>query len=357
VSLGYKIFFPSLTSLRFFAALAVFLYHIPYTLLPNSNITYFNLGLIGVNFFFVLSGFVIANSYLSNNYSTPPQKNDVENEEYRKNSTFLKKRFIRLLPSYYLFAFLWLIFNFENWGAPILDKLNSTVSYLTLTQSLFYGDLFNLGVNAVGWTVSVEIIFYIMFIILKFRFRYIFFLFIFLLFINIYMKETINVIPNFFYFNPVPRSIEFFAGVILFQIRLKYLSHRHFSRIKIGILQILSIISLSICIYLSKYIESMFFKNIFLLIPICIFILLHTFKGIISYLLEKKFLVFLGNTSYIFYLCHHLMLSLLQNYFINYSYFSSILISLVFILIVSSIIYASFEKPFRLFLMKYYKIR
>jgi peptidoglycan/LPS O-acetylase OafA/YrhL len=71
VNLGYKIFFPSLTSLRFFAALAVFLYHIPYTLLPNSYTTYFNLGFIGVNLFIVLSGFVIANSYLSNNYSTP----------------------------------------------------------------------------------------------------------------------------------------------------------------------------------------------------------------------------------------------------------------------------------------------
>lgn len=288
----------------------------------------------------------------------PPKKNDIKKEEYRKNSTFLKKRFIRLLPSYYLFAFFWLMLNFENWGgAPILDKLNSTVSHLTLTQSLFYGDLFNLGVNAIGWTVSVEIIFYIMFIILKFRFKYIFFLFIFLVFINIYMKEVINVIPNFFYFNPIPRSIEFFAGIFLFQFRLKYLSHRHFSRIKISILQILSIISLFICIYLSKYIESMFFKNIFLLIPISIFILSQTFKGIVSYLLDKKFLVFLGNTSYIFYLCHHLMLSLIQDYFINCSYLSSILISLVFILIVSSIIYAYFEKPLRLFLMRYYKIR
>jgi peptidoglycan/LPS O-acetylase OafA/YrhL len=59
-------FFPQLTSVRFFAALIVILYHYhkefsPY--LPGPILNFVEHGYVGVSFFFVLSGFILAANY------------------------------------------------------------------------------------------------------------------------------------------------------------------------------------------------------------------------------------------------------------------------------------------------------
>ena len=61
-------FFPQLTSVRFFAALIVILYHYdaelkPY--LPSLVWNFINHGYVGVSFFFVLSGFVLTLNYIA----------------------------------------------------------------------------------------------------------------------------------------------------------------------------------------------------------------------------------------------------------------------------------------------------
>jgi len=61
-----KLELPALTGIRFYAALAVFLSHIP--LFPgmetlSEHHLLFNLGVVGVSFFFVLSGFILTYNY------------------------------------------------------------------------------------------------------------------------------------------------------------------------------------------------------------------------------------------------------------------------------------------------------
>jgi peptidoglycan/LPS O-acetylase OafA/YrhL len=57
---------PALTGIRFYAALAVFVSHV--SLVPkmerlSNGHKVFDLGFVGVSFFFVLSGFILTNNY------------------------------------------------------------------------------------------------------------------------------------------------------------------------------------------------------------------------------------------------------------------------------------------------------
>lgn len=53
----------ALTGLRFFAAFAVLLFHVPFVLPASVGYSVLPAGALGVNFFFVLSGFILAHAY------------------------------------------------------------------------------------------------------------------------------------------------------------------------------------------------------------------------------------------------------------------------------------------------------
>jgi peptidoglycan/LPS O-acetylase OafA/YrhL len=97
-----NIYFPGLNGLRFFAALAVIITHIELlksqTNVVNcwSNIFIFNLGGLGVYFFFVLSGFLITYLLLAEKMST-------QTISIKK---FYIRRILRIWPLYYLIIFL-----------------------------------------------------------------------------------------------------------------------------------------------------------------------------------------------------------------------------------------------------------
>ena len=95
-----KIYFPNLDGLRFFAFLAVFLAHSFYS--ESEEITELavykvfrsvgHLGMFGVNFFFVLSGFLITYLLI------------IEKKEYKNVNipAFYVRRVLRIWPLYYL---------------------------------------------------------------------------------------------------------------------------------------------------------------------------------------------------------------------------------------------------------------
>jgi len=97
-----NIYFPGLNGLRFFAALAVIITHIEllkgHCGIENywENIFIFNLGGLGVYFFFVLSGFLITYLLLS-------EKRSTQTISIKK---FYVRRILRIWPLYYLIIFL-----------------------------------------------------------------------------------------------------------------------------------------------------------------------------------------------------------------------------------------------------------
>ena len=151
-----------LTSIRFVFALLVVLGHgldfLKHTGVtrnwPAALLTVISHGYLGVNFFFVLSGFILAYSY----QTRLRQRNDC--------FEFWWTRFARIYPAY-LFAFLVFlptgIFSAWRLGQPRLALVTAAFQ-LSLTQS--WVPAAALEWNGPAWSLSVEAFFYALFPIL-----------------------------------------------------------------------------------------------------------------------------------------------------------------------------------------------
>jgi peptidoglycan/LPS O-acetylase OafA/YrhL len=150
---------PSLTGLRFFAALSVFFFHtglfnspIP----PNGNVNPFadhdvahayeemfsKSGYVGVSFFFVLSGFVLA-------WASRP------GEPAR---TFLRRRVVKIFPNHLVIFALAMILFAGSIAAP-----SAWLPNIFLLQTWFPQASINLGVSPPSWTLGSELLFYMSF--------------------------------------------------------------------------------------------------------------------------------------------------------------------------------------------------
>lgn len=149
---------PAITTLRFFAALHVVLFHMRVIgILPGGPWWYQNfagIGYVGVNFFFVLSGFILVYTYEG------PHLNP---------RNFWWARFARIYPAYLLslivaapfffFALRHLDLPFYAWSKQ------HTFWACTLTLSLLqaWAPQAALTWNSVCWSLSVESFFYLVF--------------------------------------------------------------------------------------------------------------------------------------------------------------------------------------------------
>ena len=157
----------SLTSLRFIAAVVVLVFHF-FSLVPRSQaigtdalpsgpirdalVTYapfLTEGHLAVDFFFVLSGFVLAHVYL-----------DAWREGTFSLGTFLRKRFARLYPMHVvtLFAFIALAALTSMAGIGPRDASGydpgTLPFHLTMTHS--WGTIERLTFNGPSWSISAE---------------------------------------------------------------------------------------------------------------------------------------------------------------------------------------------------------
>lgn len=140
---------------RGIAAILVVFYHIQRHF--EQNIGYFPLtritefGHIGVDFFFVLSGFIIL--YI--------HKKDIGN--HKKLKDYLLKRFIRLYPIY------WIALIFYALLIPFVNSVNFPSTTDLVSNILIQpGKNYQLIID-VAWTLKHEILFYILFCTLIFK--------------------------------------------------------------------------------------------------------------------------------------------------------------------------------------------
>jgi peptidoglycan/LPS O-acetylase OafA/YrhL len=150
---------PSLTGLRFFAALFVFLYHFaqvlgPYP--PHGPITPFadphaasdyasamaGGGFVGVSFFFVLSGFVLTWSARADEPGT----------------AFLRRRVLKIYPTHLVtFAIALMLF------ASAYTPASISVRNALLLHSFSSDPAAFISVNAPSWSLCCELLFYLLF--------------------------------------------------------------------------------------------------------------------------------------------------------------------------------------------------
>ncbi len=146
--------FPAIDILRGFAALSVIVYHVielyGWESYPKEGLAvWFRIGWMGVDLFFVISGFVIALSAFS-------EIDKFGNSSYRR--TFLIRRVRRIVPLHYLTMLVFLIFVmpaflFENFYVNLLSHLLFVHNF----SPRLHGSL-----NGVNWSLATEMQFYLL---------------------------------------------------------------------------------------------------------------------------------------------------------------------------------------------------
>lgn len=144
---------PALTSLRFFAAMAIIAFHFSINnaaLIPAFLYAIIKHGNMAVNFFFVLSGFVLAYTYLDR--PVEPRR-------------FWIARFARIYPVYLLALLLslpaYLAAIDLTSGRDFVAAITTLFSEVTLLQAWL--PLYGCGINCPGWSISAETFFYLLF--------------------------------------------------------------------------------------------------------------------------------------------------------------------------------------------------
>ncbi len=150
---------PSLTGLRFFAALLVFGFHITLSsspIPPNDPINLFAdpdvahaaeqiflvTGYVGVSFFFVLSGFLLA-------WAAKPGE---------KLTAFWRRRVMKIFPNHIV---MWVL-SMVLFAAAITPAHASVLNFFLLHAYSPDGAV-NVAVNPPSWTLSSELLFYMLF--------------------------------------------------------------------------------------------------------------------------------------------------------------------------------------------------
>jgi len=318
--------------LRALAVLAVVMYHY--------ELANFSGGWLGVDVFFLISGYLIGNIIIS----------ELNTKKFSFKNFYLR-RVKRILPTLFLTNLLTLILGFVFLDYVKIVELSRSI----IASVFFYANYFFAGLDfytAGGsekipllntWSLAVEEQFYLIFPITIYflsRFRKNIFLtsIILITVFSVLLNQTDDVLK--FYYLP-HRAWEFLIGVILNFLR------------KIKLIQTFSYMGYVILFFSFYYFDESLVTQIEPKI-VCLFgvllILINENKdNYIFKALDNKVVHNIGLTSYTIYLIHHPVYSLVLIYLesnlnnINITYK---LFSLGFVFLLSNIVFKTFEEKF-----------
>lgn len=321
---------------RFIAALCVVIYHFgqdlyPFNLYVIGNI--FKYGSEAVNYFFILSGFIMIIAY----YDSTEKGAAINKKRYWIN------RFARIYPVY------------------LLALLFVALYYITIDRNLFSSfairfplEVFVLqswlgksSLNFPAWSLSVELLFYIMFpfllkwfssktnlsLILIATILYIINQFTYITILNkigqdVKIKTMINISPVF-------HIATFVIGIILGILYKRNYQLFNSNRIKTKILSYLMALSLFVTILISLDFEK--YHNNGLLTPVYFFFLLaFCIESPVSKLFSTKLFVYLGDISYSIYILQY-PVWLYINYIFHDIGYSRVLIFYIYLIFLKNL--------------------
>lgn len=350
----------SLTSLRFIAAFLVVGSH--YFYFPDFSILneFFRRGFFGVDFFFILSGFVLSLRY----------RNEVISNSINKK-TFYINRFSRIFPAYYLSLVICCFLLYKSYSSitylqPKENLFIFLISNFTFTQSFYPVNALIDYLNVPSWSLSVEFFYYLSFpflagLVIKngnkgFWLLLLIFLSSLSYTFHIAHLEEVIFFDTFtkinWINNPILRLPQFVIGILLADFYVKKLAQDYIKLI--FALSIIGFCFLFLFPFDSKYVIP---GN-----PVAILIfagLIYSTSFLDHYLklLNNKAMVFLGEASfaiYIFQVPFKVFFQQLYSKILNLGettgFFYCLYISVCLILS-SSLVYIFFEKPM------HYKLR
>lgn len=318
-----------LTATRGFAALMIVIFHFGLNVFPfNKMQPFFAKGNVAVSYFFTLSGFIMCYTYFNQ---------QIEYKDY------LKRRVARIAPLY--------------WVAMILSIIRigkeAQLGFKTALNFFFaqaYVPGYALTINSAGWSLSVEMLFYLLFPLLLLlykanqqRFAYRALLF-YVLSQLVHLSMVAQAKPNnnswheLTYYFPFAHLNEFVIGMVGYY----FYTHNKEQMSKMPVLLTLGIVVLSM-IYLP------FSKHNGLLSPLFVLMIVGLACKKESWLGAKP-LVWLGEVSYGIYI-----LQMPVNYYVsklNAKYLGLttnwfFLFFVVMLVAISAVCYSFIEKPLR----------
>jgi peptidoglycan/LPS O-acetylase OafA/YrhL len=294
-------------TLRAFSVLLVFFFH--------CNLVFFNNGYLGVDIFFIISGYVITKLL---------EQNFFKNKSYQfKNFYF--KRIIRIFPVYFFVITIFCLFFLFIGPLTDLDYIIKKIAYLiTFTTNFYYlnysnkeyfDNIFQDPLNHT-WSLAVEMQFYLFFPFLifflkkNFNRKYIIIILskiiIFGIFFTFFFFENINLS----FYSPIFRFWEFLLG------SLAYYVHTKKNNLNIENYTYLFYFILFFIIIFSN--ANFRFFNLLLITTITfLFLVLKKNQSHLNSIFNNNIIVHLGNISYSFYLWHLPILYFFNIYFEN----------------------------------------
>ncbi|MDY3537914.1 acyltransferase [Riemerella anatipestifer] len=349
-----KLFFPALTGYRAIAAWMIFIYHFFPFKNPNHSYPQWIASVIwefhiGVDMFFVLSGFLITYRYFN--------ENPIDFKKYMVN------RFARIYPMYFLITIGVFISGYFTSGVWNQEKTVEAILSFTMTKALFK-DYFLGGISQ-GWTLTLEEMFYITapfyFILIRKKKIWLYLLPIFIFGFGLGMKEIFSNFSNlggFLQKNIAVYIVEFFIGIGLalfvnkkgggakvFNNKVTYVGMGFILVYLLGMQYFRIIFDLKS--ELGKFV-SMGVLSLLGIAPLLWGLIYE--KTIISKILSAPFMVLLGKSSYIFYLIHKGFIPI----FINDNIWNNKLFIFVVLNVISIVLFKYIEEPANLWIRKSY---
>jgi peptidoglycan/LPS O-acetylase OafA/YrhL len=343
-----KEYFFEIDSLRAVAIILVILFHLDFLLI----------GYLGVDIFFVISGYLITYIALEKNIT------------YK---LFLERRVRRIFPLLFfgslvalIFSYFFLFpFEFKEFGQSLVSTATYSTNFLFLKQSGYFENISKARPLLHTWSLSMEIQFYIIFFSLFFLTKklgtnklkkiIIFFSIVSLLVslvISINFENIIKIkTENIIFYSPFLRFWEFGLGSLVFFYKNKE-GLRNYKYLPITTLICFSFI---IILFLNNFNYNSF--NIIPNIIVVIFTILIIFFSKKLYLFKIiskiKYFNYIGKISYSLYLWHFIFLSIYRNYSLSDSNLGTnndILIKIIIIIasfFLSILSFKYIETPFR----------